>query len=82
MSTSSFDTTSIDFDGLELLGAVDDDADHAAAGAGLDAELGHLFLEALLHLLRLLHHLLDIHFLPGGLRPPAPLTRSTSLRCL
>src|SRR5207237_10345331 len=34
---------------------------HAPAGVALDAQLGHLFLQALLHLLRLLHHLLNIH---------------------
>ena len=43
------------------LGAVDDDGDHAAAGVALDLQLGHLLLQALLHLLRLLHHLLDVH---------------------
>src|SRR6185503_9037206 len=38
-----------------------DDGDHAAAGGRLDAELRHLLLQALLHLLRLLHHGLDVH---------------------
>jgi hypothetical protein len=45
----------------DLLGAVHDHGDHAAAGVALDLELGHLFLQAFLHLLRLLHHLLDVH---------------------
>src|SRR5439155_20811011 len=54
----------VDFDRLHQLGAVDDDGDHPAAGVALDAQLGHLLLQALLHLLRLLHHLLhllDVH---------------------
>ncbi len=61
ISTSSFDTTSgsilID---EELLGAVERDRHHAAAGGGFDRERGHLLLQALLHLLRLLHHLLNL----------------------
>src|SRR5262249_6909842 len=51
----------IDLERLNLLGPVDDDGDHAAAGVALDLELGHLLLQALLHLLRLLHHLLNVH---------------------
>src|SRR5207244_3615390 len=38
-----------------------DDGDHAAAGVALDAQLGHLLLQTLLHLLRLFHHLLNVH---------------------
>ena len=45
----------------QVLVAVDHHRDHAAAGGGLDADVGHLLLQALLHLLRLLHHRLDIH---------------------
>ena len=37
-----------------------------AAGRRLDPQLGHLLLQALLHLLRLLHHLLDVHRGPRG----------------
>src|SRR5688572_10938177 len=55
------DDLGIDLDRLQLLGAVHGDGDHAAAGRGLDAQLGHLLLQALLHLLRLLHHGLDVH---------------------
>src|SRR6185312_3157675 len=44
-----------------LLGAVDGDGHHAAAGVALDAQFGHLPLQPLLHLLRLLHHLLNVH---------------------
>src|SRR3954469_6199538 len=51
----------IDLEGLNLLRAIDGDGDHAAAGVALDAQFGHLLLQALLHLLRLLHHLLDVH---------------------
>src|SRR5262245_6767836 len=51
----------IDLQRLHLLGAVDDHGDHAAAGVAFDAQVGHLFLQALLHLLRLLHHLLNVH---------------------
>src|SRR5262252_2597021 len=51
----------VDFDRLQLLGAVHHDRHHAAAGRGLDAHLGHLLLQALLHLLRLFHHVLKIH---------------------
>ena len=54
------DDLGIDLERLQLLRAVDDDGDHAAAGGGLDAQLGHLLLQALLHLLRLLHHLLNL----------------------
>src|SRR5262249_5075169 len=46
---------------LHLLGAVDDHSDHAAAGVAFHAQLGHLLLQTLLHLLRLFHHLLDVH---------------------
>ena len=38
-----------------------DDGDHSAAGAAFHAEFGHLLLQGRLHLLRLLHHLLDVH---------------------
>src|SRR4029079_4101725 len=55
------DDLRIDLHGLHLLGAVDDDGDHAAAGVAFDAQLGHLLLQVLLHLLRLLHHVLDVH---------------------
>src|SRR5205807_1985588 len=51
----------IDLDRLHLLGAVDDHRHHAAAGVAFDFELGHLLLQAVLHLLRLLHHLLNVH---------------------
>ena len=54
------DDLGIDLERLQLLGAVDDDGDHAAAGGAFDAQLGHLLLQALLHLLRLLHHLLNL----------------------
>jgi hypothetical protein len=40
--------------------AVHFDGDHAAARGGFDADGGDLFLEALLHLLRLLHHGLEV----------------------
>jgi hypothetical protein len=49
------------FDRLQLLLAADHDGHHAAAGRRLHAEVGHLFLQALLHLLRLFHHRLDVH---------------------
>src|SRR3954453_6527040 len=55
------DNLGIDGDRLHLLAAVDDHRHHAAAGVALDAEAGHLLLQAILHLLRLLHHLLDVH---------------------
>ena len=58
------DDLGIDLQRLDLLGAVDDDGHHAAAGIPLDPQFGHLLLQALLHLLRLLHHLLhllDVH---------------------
>src|SRR6185295_17702576 len=55
------DHLGIDLQLLHLLRAVDDDSDHAAAGVALDAQIGHLLLQALLHLLRLLHHLLNVH---------------------
>src|SRR5262245_59556581 len=51
----------IDLDRLHLLGAVDDDGDHAAAGRGFDAQIAHAFLELLLHLPGLLHHFEDVH---------------------
>src|SRR5690606_18097916 len=50
-------------DRLQVFLAVDDDGDHAAAGGGLDAHLLGLPLQLLLELLRLLHHLADIHYL-------------------
>jgi hypothetical protein len=55
------DDLRIDLHGLNLLGAVDDDGDHAAAGVAFHAQLGHLLLQVLLHLLRLFHHVLDVH---------------------
>src|SRR6185436_624881 len=60
----------IDRDLLQVLVAVDRDGDHAAAGGGLHGELRHFTLQALLHLLRLLHHVLDAHrlFLSISLR--------------
>src|SRR5918993_2836376 len=51
----------IDGDLLEMLVAVDDHRDHAAAGGGLNRQLRHFALEAFLHLLRLLHHVLYAH---------------------
>src|SRR5438445_13343263 len=51
----------IDRERLNLFGPVDHHGDHAAAGVTLDLELRHLLLQALLHLLRLLHHLLNVH---------------------
>src|SRR6266542_3541005 len=51
----------IERDPLYLLVAVHDDGDHAAAGGRLDMRFGHLLLQALLHLLRLFHHALDVH---------------------
>jgi hypothetical protein len=51
----------IDGDLLEMFVAVDDHGDHAAAGGGLDGQLRHLALKTLLHLLRLLHHVLYSH---------------------
>src|SRR5438105_9957583 len=51
----------VDLQRLNLLCAVDDDGDHPASGAGLDAKRLHLLLQTLLHLLRLLHHLLNVH---------------------
>ena len=50
----------IDPDRQHLLGAVDGDGHHAAAGVAFDAQLVHLFLQALLHLLRLFQHLLHV----------------------
>ncbi len=62
MSTSSLDDAfGIDLHALHLLLAVHDDGHHAAAGGRLDAQIVHLLLQALLHLLRLFHHLLDVH---------------------
>src|SRR6202022_3047407 len=51
----------IDLQRLNLLGAIDNDRDHAAAGGRFTLELGHLLLALILHLLSLLPHLLDIH---------------------
>ena len=34
---------------------------HAAAGGGVHAHFRHLALKTLLHLLRLLHHFLNVH---------------------
>ena len=51
----------IDLQRLQLLVPVDDDGHHAAAGGGLDLHVAHLALQRLLHLLRLLHHFLDVH---------------------
>src|SRR5439155_13287545 len=70
------DHLGIDCDRLQLLVAADDDGDHAAAGRRLDAEVGHLFLEALLHLLRLLHHRLDVHGVSSTSRISAGKTSS------
>src|SRR5262249_17784786 len=50
----------IDLDSEKLLGAVERGGHHAAAGGCLHAERGHLLLQPLLHLLRLLHHLLNL----------------------
>src|ERR671920_394746 len=50
-----------DFERLNLLRAIDDDRHHPAASIPFDLQFGHLLLHAVLHLLRLLHHLLDIH---------------------
>src|SRR5688572_27068661 len=44
-----------------MLVSVHRHGDHAAAGGGLHRQFGHLLLQALLHLLRLLHHVLDVH---------------------
>src|SRR5438067_8812453 len=57
----SGDHLGIDLERLNLFGAVHHDGDHAAAGIALDLELRHLLLQTLLHLLRLLHHLLNVH---------------------
>ena len=51
----------IDLQRLDLLGAIHHHGHHAAARGRLDAQFGHLLLQALLHLLRLLHHLLNVH---------------------
>src|SRR5262245_55053504 len=51
----------IDHDPLQVLVAVDGDRDHAAARSGLHRQLRHFPLQALLHFLRLLHHVLDPH---------------------
>src|SRR5205807_10280624 len=50
----------IDLDRLHLLAAVDDHRHHPAARVAFDLEVGHLFLQASLHLLRLFHHLLNL----------------------
>ena len=50
----------IDLDGEQVLLAVHRHRDHAAAGGGLDPDLGDLLLHLLLHLLRLAHHLLHV----------------------
>src|SRR5688572_6105764 len=55
------DDLGINGDGLHLLGAVDDDGHHPAAGRRLDPQVGHLLLQAFLHLFRLLHHGCDVH---------------------
>jgi hypothetical protein len=44
-----------------MLVAADDNRDHAAAGGALDGQRRHLFLHALLQLLRLFHQLERIH---------------------
>src|SRR5688572_3256997 len=51
----------IDRDLLQMLMAVHGDGDHTAPSSGLHGQLGHLLLQALLHFLRLLHHVLDVH---------------------
>src|ERR1700682_5767746 len=58
----------IDLQRLHLLGAIDDNGDHAAAGVAFDLELGHLLLQAGLHLLRLLPHLLNVYRLSLSIR--------------
>jgi len=50
----------IDLHGEHVLVSIHADRDHAAAGGGLHADLSDLFLHALLHLLRLLHHVLHV----------------------
>src|SRR3954454_10964173 len=55
------DDLGIDRDRLHLLRAVHADGDHAAARVAFDAGGRHVLLQALLHLLRLLHHVLDVH---------------------
>src|SRR5687767_12834424 len=52
----------VDLYRLQLLGAVDDDCHHAAAGRRFDTQVGHLLLQTLLHLLRLLHHVRNVHW--------------------
>src|SRR5215203_3168972 len=76
----------VDLQRLQLLVAVDDDRDHAAAGGRLDAEFGHLLLKALLHLLRLLHHLLDVHIsstsrISAGKTSSSALTPASASAC-
>src|SRR5688572_20461447 len=51
----------VERDLLQMLVAVHGHRHHAAAGGGLHRQLGHLLLQALLHLLRLLHHVLNVH---------------------
>src|ERR1700682_1440879 len=55
------DDFGVDLQRLNLFGAVHDHSDHTTTGIALDLELRHLLLQALLHLLRLLHHLLNVH---------------------
>src|SRR5262245_12733270 len=54
----------VDLESLNLLETVDHDGHHAAPRRGLDCQLRHLLLQPLLHLLRLFHHLLDVHGSP------------------
>src|SRR5688500_18699915 len=69
----------VDRDRQQLFGAVDDDRDHAAAGGRFDAQLSHLLLQLLLHLLGLLHHGLDIHrYISSTSRISAGHTSSTA----
>jgi hypothetical protein len=50
----------VDLHGQNVLLAVHLDRHHASSGGGLHTDLRDLALEALLHLLRLLHHLLHV----------------------
>src|SRR5579872_5738861 len=58
---------------------------HTAARGGVDANLSDLFLQLLLHLLRLLHHLLHVsrHFHPPllSMETPPHGTRTAACSC-
>ena len=58
----------VDPQALDLLVSVQHHGHHAAAGGGFDLELAQLMLQARLHLLRLLHHLLNVHEVESGKR--------------